>query len=92
MLSESIVREKDLLLGAVGYHAVRPMEHRRRDECERACPDGEGIACFHRLIGHFAVVGAQPLEPVRRARDDLRVRCEGGDERDAVRVIRFDVV
>ena len=83
MLTERIVREEDLFLGAVRYHAVGPVEHWGRNECKSALADGERIARLDRLIGQFPVVGAQALEPVRRTCDDLCVRGEGGDERDA---------
>ena len=92
MLTKGVVREEDLFLGAVRHHAVRPVEHRGRDKRERALADGERVARLDRFVGQFTVVGAQPFQSVRCARDDLRVRCKLGDERHAVRVIRLDVV
>ena len=92
VLAKGVVREEDLFLGAVRHHAVRPVEHRGRDKRERALADGERVARLDRFVGQFTVVGAQPFQSVRCARDDLRVRCKRGDERHAVRVIRLDVV
>ena len=92
VLPECVVREEDLLLGAVRYHAVRPVEHRGRDERQRSLANRECVARLHGLIGHLSVVGAQPLQPVRCACDDLRIRCKARDERHAVRMIRLDVV
>ena len=81
VLTERIVREENLFLGAVCHHAVRPVEHRGRNECEGAFADGEGIARLDRFIGQFPVVGTQSLEPVRCTRDDLCIRGQGGELR-----------
>ena len=92
MLPERVVREENLLLRAVGDHAVGPVQHRGRDELQGALAERDTVACLDGLIGELSIVGAQPLQSVRRTRDDLCARREGGDEGDAVGVIWLHVI
>ena len=63
VLAEGVVREEDLLLGAVGDHAVGPVEHRGRHELQRALAEGERVAGLDALVGQVAVAGLSPLRP-----------------------------
>lgn len=63
MLAEGVVGEEDLLLGAVGDHAVGPVEHRGRHELQGALADGEGIARLDAFVRQVAVARLEALEP-----------------------------
>ena len=57
MLSKGIVGEQQSLLRTVGNHAVRPMEHGRRNKLQGALADIQRITCFDALIRIFAIMG-----------------------------------
>ena len=92
VLAEGVVREEDLLLGAVGDHAVGPVEHRGRHELQRALAEGERVAGLDALVGQVAVAGLESLEALRDARDDLGVRAVRHHEGQGAGVVGLDVV
>ena len=92
VLAEGVIREEDLLLGAVGDHAVGPVEHRGRHELQRALADGEGVACLDAFVGQVAVARLEALEALRDARDDLGVRAVGHHEGQRAGVVGLDVI
>ena len=92
VLAEGVIREEDLLLGAVGDHAVGPVEHRGRHELQRALADGEGVACLDAFVRQVAVARLEALEALRDARDDLGVRAVGHHEGQRAGVVGLDVI
>ena len=92
VLTESVVREEDLLFGAVGDHAVGPVEHGRRHERERALAEAQCVARLDAVVGKIAVVGGQSLEAVGIARVDFRLGAKLHHRRDGTRVIGLDMV
>ena len=97
VLAERVVREQDLLLRAVGDHAVRPVQHRGGYELQRALADRQRLARLDCLIVQLAIAGREALETLRRAGDDCGVGADLGHERDAAGMIgldmaRYDVV
>ena len=91
VLAKGIVGEQDLLLGAVGDHAVRPMKHRCRNELQGAAADIDGIVGVDALIGEIAIAGGESLQPIGQARDDLGVGTMLHHERDGPGVIGLDM-
>ena len=59
VLAEGVIREEDLLLGAVGDHAVGPVEHRGRHELQRAFAERERVAGLDAFVGR----ALRPLRP-----------------------------
>ena len=92
VLAEGVVGEEDLLLGAVGDHAVGPVEHRGRHELQGALADGEGIARLDAFVRQVAVARLEALESLRDARDDFGVRAVGHHEGQGAGVVGLDVV
>ena len=93
MLTERVVREEDLVVRGVRDHVIGPVHHHRGSEGERALADAEALARLHREVTVVvAVMGAQALLAVRRARDDRGVRRRLHDGGDGARVVLLHVV
>ena len=92
VLTKGVVREQDFFLRAVRDHAVRPVEHRRRHELQRAFANRQRVAGLDAFVRQLAVARLEAFEAVRDARDDFGIRAVGHHERQGAGVVRLDVV
>ena len=67
------------------------MEHRRRNELQRALADRNFVAGFNCVIVQVAVTRSQTFKAVGIRRDDLGVWRKRGNFFQRAGVIRFDV-
>ena len=61
MLTKTVVGEQNLLLRAIGYHAIWPMQHRSRYKLQSTLAQRQGIPCLNSNIILFSITASQPL-------------------------------
>ena len=92
VLAEGVVGEENLVVGVIGDHVVRPVDHRRLHEGQRALADAEGVTGLDAMVAEVAEVRGHVLDTLRRGAVDLCPGRELMNHGGGAGVVHLDVV
>ena len=92
MLAKSVIGKQYFFFRAVGNHAVRPVEHRCRNEGKSTFSKGNAVASLYRYIIFFAIASGKPLETIRVAGNNLSIWALLSKEWNSTGMIWLNVI